>query len=951
MQELLDKLDEMQITPPKVESLALSDISTMTAKEDEALSEILGETKQLFHSIGKAIQDGHLRPSRKHGKDVSRLMECVLYNYSCCASSASSSVSASASKQLSKECQRVLTTLKDSWNLDIQHAHYDYAIAVCNVEKDYKLASRLFAQQIDPNAGHTVVPVQVDNPHGLYAIAKLNSCQLEDDDENALSSAAEHVMDAVQRLVMVSPQDQTVYILAAGNALGYAGRWQDLRGYYQQSFLSQQWGTPLVAAVMQACWLCRRPREAWRVLEQANLLVTHDVSSSLTVSTTPGFGGQWQYGGERDIMDPIVRDVAMKVIADAPIETSSNEDSDEGDGISQSTSLCNIALDLYQQVNEENVSVSSDALLGVVRACEHDKRWQEALSIFSSVLDESKQDFMSGDDPWIVPGNHLFIEELGHHGVVSSSNNRPQIGEMLASVMRSCNESSNFGISLFCLEMLRVAVPVDDQESNSELMDQDVALHQHIGQLLLVMDHSEVLTAAMVALCGLRCYQQAIDLFHSQSKNAFNTPASMVCTYAVTNNARYGTLVLGNPFVSANGHIRRLAKAATRIADNCNDPGSISPERMDQIKQILGRAMNSCTNAHQPILSLHLLRWTNEIVSGNKTDDHMAWYNDFVTAETIIARRWSKDVSGAVDLFENIVEAHGDSLSEWKLTTAAGLGALIASGHGDNALLIFKSLSDSALCTDLFTTIGRHLSKESRWKEVIELYRDATVKGFSSEELGLMTMKAVTSTKIENRLRILRAISDQCASSVGVDPQTWMTSRYWHLKRELGFYYARLLMWWNNPEMAPVDEMNLAIKEFNSELTNELRPKNDVVRVIVEGPNILKETIGFENLNGYERVPKSTEGWIALLAQLVEATKASPIQYDPNFIDSVVKAYKNLGCSRECVQYVSELMDADGIRVRRSTLSEALEAARLEQAFELYRDIQMKLAHRSYTSD
>jgi hypothetical protein len=172
-----------------------------------------------------------------------------------------------------------------------------------------------------------------------------------------------------------------------------------------------------------------------------------------------------------------------------------------------------------------------------------------------------------------------------------------------------------------------------------------------------------------------------------------------------------------------------------------------------------------------------------------------------------------------------------------------------------------------------------------------------------------------------------------------------MTSRYWHIKRELGFYYARLLMWWNDPDLALVDELNLAIKEFYNELSNDLRPKNDVVRVIVEGPKLLK-SIGLEDLQGYERVPRTVEQWSSLLVELIEATRGSSIQYDPNFVDSMVRAYKSLGRNRDCVDYISDLMDADGIRVRKSTLSEALEAARLEQAMGLYKDIEMKLSQR-----
>jgi hypothetical protein len=938
MQVLLNRVDKLQYSPPTVASLSLEKPSVHNDSDVEARDEIIHETKQFFRDVCHAVEKGTLSPSRKHGKDLSRLMECVLYIYSCC-------VVSPDGPHLTKECQRVLDTLKKDWNLDIQNAHYDCAIAVANQQRDFAFASRLFDRQIDPNAGNTVVPIDIDNPQGLFAIARLYSSDLQaDHDPSSLSSAAEHVMDAVQRLVMVSPQDQATYVLAAGNALGYAGRWQDLREYWKNSFLSQQYGTPLVAAVMQACWLCGRSREAWQVLEESNLLVTPGVSN-VGVSTTPGFGGEWQYGGERDLMDPLVRDLAMRVIPDAWLQTPSHNSDTDGNDALEAPSKSDIALRLYHQTLAENVTISREALLGVVMCCEQDERWQEALSVLMSVFDEEKR-LMANEniDPWIVPGNRLVIEERGHQGV-HASNNLLQMSEMLASVMRNCNASSHFGISLFCLQLFDMLLSMRD--GGKQQVDHTMVIDEQIGHFLSrIEDPQDVLTASMVALCGLRCYKQAIDLYnHVEPEKSSSMAASMVNKYAMSNQARFGTLVLGNPWVSAQRHTEQLLLATRLLAQNGTISLSDDPRKMQQIEHILGRAMNSCTNAHQPELSLQLLRWTNQSVLGNGNVDSPVSFNDAVTAETILARRWAQDAAGAVDLFEDVVQSHEGDLSARRMTTAAGLTALIANGRDDDALTIFRSLEDSALCTDGFTTIGHLLLKRSEWREVIDLYRCASMKGFSSEELSLMAMKAVSSSKIDNRLRILRAIADECASNVGTDVQTWMTSRYWHIKRELGFYYARLLMWWNDPDLALVDELNLAIKEFYNELSNDLRPKNDVVRVIVEGPKLLK-SIGLEDLQGYERVPRTVEQWSSLLVELIEATRGSSIQYDPNFVDSMVRAYKSLGRNRDCVDYISDLMDADGIRVRKSTLSEALEAARLEQAMGLYKDIEMKLSQR-----
>ncbi|OEU12718.1 hypothetical protein FRACYDRAFT_270448 [Fragilariopsis cylindrus CCMP1102] len=211
-------------------------------------------------------------------------------------------------------------------------------------------------------------------------------------------------------------------------------------------------------------------------------------------------------------------------------------------------------------------------------------------------------------------------------------------------------------------------------------------------------------------------------------------------------------------------------------------------------------------------------------------------------------------------------------------------------------------------------------------------------------------MTAVISTKVDNRLRILRAIVDECASNAGVDPKLYTMNKYWQIKRTLGFYHARLLMWWNDEQRAPLDEMNLAIKEFYKEKANGMRPKNDVARAIVSGASRY-DSFGLESIRGYEKVPRSVENWTVLLEEVIHAMEGSAIRYDPNFVNSVVLAYKSLGRSRECVDYVSNVMDVDGTRIRKSTLVEVLEAARVEHDEELYSNIQMMLSRGNNTND
>jgi len=204
-------------------------------------------------------------------------------------------------------------------------------------------------------------------------------------------------------------------------------------------------------------------------------------------------------------------------------------------------------------------------------------------------------------------------------------------------------------------------------------------------------------------------------------------------------------------------------------------------------------------------------------------------------------------------------------------------------------------------------------------------------------------MLAVTSTRVDNRLRILRAIVEDCATSTGLDRKRWTMANYWDIKKKLGFYHARLLMWWNDEQRAPLDEVNLAIKEFYNEKANGMRPKNDVVRAIVTGAS-MHNHLGLERQNGYEKVPRSVDQWAELLEEILQTVKESSVRYDPNFVDSVVGAYKSLGRSKDCVEYISDVLEVDRTRIRKRTLADAMEAAQVEKAFGLHMDIEMLLS-------
>jgi hypothetical protein len=195
MDSILARLDQLPRLPPTFS--AGVDYHELIVVQDENLRmELFQDTKELFQSLSKSVEQGQLRPSGKHGKELSKFLELVLLVYS---QTPLHPTNTTTTMMLYKECQQVLNALKE-WNLDFRNAHYDHAISIANREERWKQASDLFLRQIDPDAGYNPVEISVSNPMGLYAIARFA--------QEEGSAVVEQVYDAVLRMSMVSPNDQ-----------------------------------------------------------------------------------------------------------------------------------------------------------------------------------------------------------------------------------------------------------------------------------------------------------------------------------------------------------------------------------------------------------------------------------------------------------------------------------------------------------------------------------------------------------------------------------------------------------------------------------------------------------------------------------------------------------------------------------------------------------------------
>src|SRR3569623_1355776 len=109
------------------------------------------------------------------------------------------------------------------------------------------------------------------------------------------------------------------------------------------------------------------------------------------------------------------------------------------------------ALDYYWSALEDDVTVSLEALCGVVNACDHNDQWEDAMSILYSVLTKSLT------TRWIVPGNELVIGPV-NHAQSFRPDMLPRMGMFLSSVMSACNNAGQFATALLALRLLDLSL-------------------------------------------------------------------------------------------------------------------------------------------------------------------------------------------------------------------------------------------------------------------------------------------------------------------------------------------------------------------------------------------------------------------------------------------------------------------------------------------------------------
>lgn len=167
---------------------------------------IVVDTRQeLYHVTQRVVQliqeyaNEHPSTVFQHTHEFTNLCSGVLKVYAQLLVESSSSTSSNTT--IFDDTMTILQNMRD-WKLNIQQQHVDAAMEIAARLEQWQVASRIFWDHIDPDqSGYHPYDISIDQPVGLYVIAKgaLEQGQ----------SPVEAVMEAVLRMTMVSPGDES----------------------------------------------------------------------------------------------------------------------------------------------------------------------------------------------------------------------------------------------------------------------------------------------------------------------------------------------------------------------------------------------------------------------------------------------------------------------------------------------------------------------------------------------------------------------------------------------------------------------------------------------------------------------------------------------------------------------------------------------------------------------
>jgi len=728
------------------------------------------------------------------------------------------------------------------------------------------------------------------------------------------TSPSKRVFDTAMEMCMISPSGQENYILAAGSALGRAGLWRDCLDFATNSTSISSYGPSIAAAAMIACIESSRYAEA---------IDAYDMFMSGSQSTA----SEWQWGGGNiTAVKPLCRDLALYAMGKM----------DRG-------GFGHDSMRMFGEIVHEDSPLSSNALLGLAYSLEHDGDWRPSIQLLRQFINRV---YLKENPEWQIVSDAFDVnnnDRATNEGNLNLREQNDLLVNILASVMRVCHREGHHGLAIL---MSSIANNCYASELNMKDHDLFKCKDSAILSQEVVSEHRQILEVYIQSLYGLGCMNIANDILNT-SRHGKNINVSM------PRGLRRKDLH-AESWINAYVAMCRVIEAI----DGLKSEGfRISTEDRLLFERGLARAMDHCIDANQPAAALYLFDHASTIVArkdATLTERVKTFFGMEDSSRDKISSQAVLESSNATDLknlhlsdplLAAIIKAncklgrpeaarsafvdgthHMDGSATMIQSTNNALEALLDIDIGE-CMSFLDATEVACLNPSTFTTIAKRYARNGMWPEIGEIYNRARNAGCVCEDLGLLTMRAVCASELlDGKIVALRNIVDDISSLVGMKSNEWLHSRYWGVKRSIGFHYARLLMRWDDPATSQKDELLFAVKEMHRCSREGIVAKNAPLSCIVN----IAQLYGTDGQIGEGALSeKQRLAAVNLIFEACAEAKRSGFIKNHAFTADVVRSLRALKANKECIRFVQTLT-SNGDKCRHREAMEGAMYAALE---------------------
>ena len=575
-------------------------------------------------------------------------------------------------------------------------------------------------------------------------------------------------------------------IMAAGKALARAGLWKDCLLLTTEKESIAKYGPSIATASMLACIEAKRYTDA---------IAAYDLFMSGNQSTASEY--QWG-GGTVTVVKPLCRDLLISSMGNV-----------KKGGFSQDT------MAIFKEIIEDDSSMSKAALLGLAHSLENDGDWQSSIKLLRGYIDLV---YRKRNPSWRIVPDALDVNRDDDDNTLSPYDQNNLLTDILASVMCVCNREGQYGLALILCSIVDRSYASGLNLDGDLQMDDCSSTVRSILSQRIVSENQQILEVYLQSLYWLGCGSTVNELVSAAQSRYNDIEASTPW------GLRHNDLPHGESWINASIAAGRVLEAMSSIR---REQQRLSEESRLLFERGLARAMGHCIDSDQPSAALYLFEYASVILSAGAEEDPTTLtgrvrtffgfedsYGDntgeglFQTHTTVDL----KDLHLSDSLLGAVIKSYS-KLGQYDKACAALDDGLISSkqqsslmSQSNNNTLEALLYVDIEKCMSFldsmdvrlvnpttFSMIARHFAKNEMWPEIGEVYNRAKRAGCISEDLGLIAMQAVAEAELlDGKIVVLRGVVKDIVAVVGIKSDEFIKSRYWSIKRSVGFHYARV---------------------------------------------------------------------------------------------------------------------------------------------------------------